>query len=186
MRKRTGKPKVEPRIWKTSEVFVAGDVPTVTYNPRDERHLEQEVLSYRDQPGKALSVSGPSKSGKTVLIERLFPTTSAVWVQGSDLDSADRFWQRLADGLNLFDQISFRGEQAEGRSRDTGASVGVPKVAGADTRWGTSSTTTTAQVERFSQLGVNSASVAARASDNWAMRTEPWVEWVKIGTRGGH
>jgi hypothetical protein len=114
------KPRFQPRIWKTKEVFVAGDVPTITYNPRDDLHLEQEVRDYRDQPGKALSVSGPSKSGKTVLIERLFPRTSAIWVQGSDLSSVDRLWQRLADGLNAFDQIGIRGEQTEGRSAEGG------------------------------------------------------------------
>jgi hypothetical protein len=30
-------------ILRTNEVFVAGSQPTITYNPRDERHLERAV-----------------------------------------------------------------------------------------------------------------------------------------------
>ena len=71
-------------IFSTNEVFVAGKQPTITYNPRDDRHLEQEVRGYVDQLGKALSVSGPTKSGKTVLIERLLPPDRAIWIQGSE------------------------------------------------------------------------------------------------------
>jgi len=59
----------EPRVvYLTRNVFVAGRPPDVTYNPRSDRQQETEVRAYIGQPGKALSVSGPTKSGKTVLI----------------------------------------------------------------------------------------------------------------------
>ena len=119
-----------PRIWKTQEVFVAGELPTITYNPRDDHRLEGDVRDYRDQGGKALCVSGPSKSGKTVLIERLFSKNSAIWVEGSDLTSIDAFWRRLADGLQAFDQLTLRGEHGEGRSTELGGEVGLKGLKG--------------------------------------------------------
>jgi hypothetical protein len=33
----------EPTIYLAKDVFVAGATPRVTYNPRDERHLEREL-----------------------------------------------------------------------------------------------------------------------------------------------
>jgi hypothetical protein len=128
--RRRSKDSDRPKTWKTGEVFVAGQSPTITYNPRDDLHLEAEVLEYREQFGKALSVSGPSKSGKTVLIERIFPKGEAVWVEGGDLSSADHFWQRLADGLGLFDEIRERNERGTQRGRGGGAELGPPGLRG--------------------------------------------------------
>ena len=93
--------------FETNEVFVAGKQPTVTYNPRDSHHLEQEVRAYVDQPGKALSVSGPTKSGKTVLIERLLPPDRAVWLQGSDIESVGAFWNAILDQLDAYDEVAY-------------------------------------------------------------------------------
>jgi hypothetical protein len=140
--RRRSKESVRPRIWQTSEVFVAGQSPTVTYNPRDDLHLEAEVFEYREQFGKALSVSGPSKSGKTVLIERIFPKTEAVWVEGGDLSSADHFWQRLADGLGLFDEVRERNERGKQRGRGGGVELGPPGARGS---WRGSSSTSEAE-----------------------------------------
>jgi len=82
----------EREIFLTKNVFVAGSAPRITYNPRDDRHLEREVTLYLDQgPGRALSVSGPTKSGKTVLVERLLPRDEAIWMEGPDLVSVEVF-----------------------------------------------------------------------------------------------
>jgi len=113
-------------IFNTSEVFVAGKQPTITYNPRDNRHLEREVRTYVDQPGKALSVSGPTKSGKTVLIDRLLPPDRAVWLQGSDLDTITAFWRGIVDSLNAFDQVAETLDEGSSRGNDMGAQVGLP------------------------------------------------------------
>jgi len=109
-----GRVSQESLFHRTSEVFVAGKQPTITYNPRDERHLEQEVKGYLDQPGKALSVSGPTKSGKTVLIERLLPRGYAIWIQGSDLEGVSKFWQSVAEGLDVYDQVAATAEASAG------------------------------------------------------------------------
>jgi hypothetical protein len=44
-----------------SEVFVAGGLPTITYNPREALGLEARVRDYLGQRYKMLSVSGPTK-----------------------------------------------------------------------------------------------------------------------------
>jgi hypothetical protein len=105
----------------TKDVFVAGAQPVVTYNPRDERHLEQELAMYLDQgPGRALTVYGPTKSGKTVLVERQLPRDETIWVEGPDLKSVDDFWERIVDWLGLYDLVEVTRQEATGTGQQMG------------------------------------------------------------------
>lgn len=105
----------------TRNVFVAGGTPDITYNPRDARRLEAEISSFLHQSGKALSVSGPTKSGKTVLIQRLLPERQAIWLQGSDIADAQSFWRAIVDWFGAFDGV----EVTTGRATTTQAAAGV-------------------------------------------------------------
>lgn len=113
----------------TRNVFVAGRTPDVTYNPRDERHLETEVRGYLNQPGKALSVSGPTKSGKTVLIARLLPSDESIWLQGSDLTSVEVLWRRVVDWFGLYDVLGISEGNAGSGQAQASAQIGVPGLA---------------------------------------------------------
>jgi hypothetical protein len=110
----------------TKNVFVAGGTPQITYNPRDARRQEIEVASFLDQHGKALSVSGPTKSGKTVLIERSLPRHSAIWIQGSDIGSAESFWEHIVDFLGLYDQVEVSTQNSSQVSGGISGKIGVP------------------------------------------------------------
>ena len=111
-------------------MFVAGSVPRITYNPRGERHLEPELSAYLDQGfGRALSVSGPTKSGKTVLVERTLPRDQAIWVEGQDLASVEIFWDTIVDWLGLYDLVEVTRTETEGTGKQSGMNVGVPKLA---------------------------------------------------------
>jgi predicted ATP-dependent Lon-type protease len=74
---------------RVGEVFVPGGFPEVTYVPRDELQLEERVRDYLDERFKVLSLSGPTKSGKTVLVKRVVP--NAIWVSGGEISSATDF-----------------------------------------------------------------------------------------------
>ncbi len=65
---------------RVSDVFVPGGFPDVTYVRRNELQLEERVRDYVEERYKVLSLSGPTKSGKTVLVKRVAP--DAVWVSG--------------------------------------------------------------------------------------------------------
>jgi len=124
-----------PTEFLTKNVFVAGRSPDVTYNPRNDWQLEAEVNSYLWQgPGKALSISGPTKSGKTVLVERLLPEHEAIWMQGSDLASVEDFWDAIIDWLGLYDLVEVTRQRGTQQGTKVGGSIGIPKIAsiGAD------------------------------------------------------
>jgi hypothetical protein len=83
---------------KVSEVFVPGGFPNVTYVPREELQLEAQVRDYLEERHKVLSLSGPTKSGKTVLVKRV--AGNAVWISGGDISTLTEFWHVLVDKLD--------------------------------------------------------------------------------------
>lgn len=117
-------------VHKTSEVFVVGAQPDLTYNPRDGRQLEQELDQYLDQSdGQALSVYGPTKSGKTVLVKRkLVPEDQAVWIPGASVKTVDDLWYRIADELGLATQVEVSHEKARGGEGQAGVGVDLKVV----------------------------------------------------------
>ena len=126
---------------RTSDVFVAGRTPVITYNPRDERHLESEVRSYLGQTGKALTVSGPTKSGKTVLLERLLPAHEAIWITGSDLKTVDDLWAKIVDWLGLYDMLEVQQSSSTAEGVGVEFQIGVPKVLSAGSKFTDDQTT---------------------------------------------
>jgi hypothetical protein len=55
---------------KATDVFTPNKVPTITYVQRDEE-AEQKTRNAFDIPNIVVSLSGPSKSGKTVLVNKV-------------------------------------------------------------------------------------------------------------------
>ena len=84
-----------------ADVFTPGRAPGVTYNPRVEREFEGAMRSYLHATGSALTVSGPTKAGKTVLVERLLPRSEAIWISGSDIADVDDLWDEVFDFFEL-------------------------------------------------------------------------------------
>jgi hypothetical protein len=88
--------------YKVREVFVPGGRPTITYVPRGDLHLEKEVADYLDSRHKILSVSGPTKTGKTVLLKsQVGDDFNPIWLSGGAITSIDDFWSTIADDLEL-------------------------------------------------------------------------------------
>jgi hypothetical protein len=81
--------------YRLAQVFVVGRSPTVTYNGREERELEAHVVDYIEERGRILMVTGPSKSGKTVLLRRMLP--HAVWIAGGLVQRPSDLWQLIVD-----------------------------------------------------------------------------------------
>jgi hypothetical protein len=114
---------------RASDVFVPGGLPKITYNPRQSLKLEDRVRDYVEERHKILSLSGPTKCGKTVLLKTVLPPS--IWVSGGAVDSADGFWQAVVDALGGFTVEAGETSSAESREDTTGVSggVGIPNVA---------------------------------------------------------
>lgn len=86
-------------IIKYSEVFVPGGFPTYTYNPRQNRQLEDSIREASNNY-KLLVVTGPTKSGKTVLVNKVFPRAENLWIDGGSITTEDSFWELIISDLD--------------------------------------------------------------------------------------
>lgn len=81
-----------------TDVFVPGGLPTYTYNPRESRQLEKNIQESTSN-FKLLVVTGPTKSGKTVLVNKVFPRNQNLWIDGGSIGSEDNFWELIVSEL---------------------------------------------------------------------------------------
>lgn len=86
---------------KTKQVFVAGGMPSVTYVDRLALNLEKALRSEIREGYKVICVTGPTKSGKTVLTRHTLGKDKSALVNGGQVESSDEFWNLLLQDLNL-------------------------------------------------------------------------------------
>ncbi|MEO6772340.1 MAG: hypothetical protein ABI467_04875 [Kofleriaceae bacterium] len=82
---------------KSYEVFTPSGYPPHTYVRRDERHQERLLEDWAQQATQIASVTGPSKAGKTVLVQRVIGEDNLVKVSGATVRTADQLWERVLD-----------------------------------------------------------------------------------------
>jgi hypothetical protein len=86
---------------KATEVFVPGAFPEHTYVDRTKSNLETSLQDALDTPGQVISLSGPSKSGKTVLVERVVGRDSLISISGAGIKDPDDVWNRVLDWMDV-------------------------------------------------------------------------------------
>ncbi|MEZ5920273.1 MAG: hypothetical protein R3C60_02870 [Parvularculaceae bacterium] len=107
------------------EVFIAGGQPTITYVDRQEEHVERSFARAIATPNQIVSLSGPSKTGKTVLCRKVLSNREYVWVDGGQISDATSFWNAVCA------ELSMPSETETTRSNETelGLEGKVPLVA---------------------------------------------------------
>lgn len=102
------------------DVFITDGYPLHTYVSFDAGQQEEELREGLDQKNKVISISGPSKSGKTTLCNKVFGTVKGVsrmYVTGDAIQKADDLWleayrQVTSDADEPFFNLS-HGERIE-------------------------------------------------------------------------
>jgi hypothetical protein len=84
------------RLW-SSEVFTPTSYPTHTYVVRDDLHHERLLREWMRSSTQIASVSGPSKAGKTVLVQRVVGEGNLITVSGASVRTPDQLWDRVLD-----------------------------------------------------------------------------------------
>lgn len=88
---------------KTKQVFVAGGMPSITYVDRTAQNLERSLRSEIRDGYKVICVTGPTKSGKTVLTRHTLGRDKSALVNGGQVESSEEFWALLLQDLDLPD-----------------------------------------------------------------------------------
>lgn len=107
---------------RAAQVFIPGGLPKETYVERKHLGIEGQVTAWAQGAHTSLlSVSGPTKTGKTVLLKRFFP--DAVWFSGGAIDTAEEFWAAVCDELEVFTDYGLSSGRSEQHSK--GANAGL-------------------------------------------------------------
>jgi len=106
-----------------SDIFVAGGFPLHTYNPRQSLNLESKLQQIHHNLCKLITVTGHTKSGKTVLVEKIIPRETSVWIEGGSIGKENEFWENILNEIDLFETVV--SESGSIISTDLSASLSV-------------------------------------------------------------
>ncbi|MHA7850799.1 P-loop NTPase family protein [Roseovarius sp.] len=109
------------------DVFVPNGTPTHTYVTRGEEKNEEKLTAALDMPKMVISISGPSKTGKTALVDTLLTADRIIPVTGHSLRSSNDLWQsvmRWIGGPEEIEKIKERVLKA-GAAGKTSAEAGI-------------------------------------------------------------
>ncbi len=101
---------------KYTDIFVPGGFPLYTYNPREERKIEERIGEAKDNLCKLITVTGQTKSGKTVLTKKIYPKDTSIWIDGGSIKSEDDFWNALIDKLEYYQTETYSQTDEESGS----------------------------------------------------------------------
>src|SRR5438876_5905949 len=87
-------------------VFVPGGQPVVTYVRRTKTDVERVLRTASDNLCKLVTLTGPTKSGKTVVTNRVYPKESCVWVDVGSITEENEFWNQIVDSLEGATEIT--------------------------------------------------------------------------------
>ncbi|MCK1737443.1 hypothetical protein IVA79_26520 [Bradyrhizobium sp. 138] len=104
-----------------TDVFTPNQFPEYTYIERPKEDLEGKFRRALATPNVITSLSGPSKSGKTVLAKKMVGAEHLIHVFGAEITSGAALWERV---LNWMDAPSSVVEQTtESRANKFGSEV---------------------------------------------------------------
>lgn len=133
---------------KATAVFTPTDVPTITYVERSTKNYEEELRKAFQIPKMIVSISGPSKSGKTVLVTKVVSKDNLIHIYGASIKSADDLWNSVLAWMGgPIEVTETSGMKKAGTASATGGGkMGIPFVAE-----GTASATGSATLESNTQ-----------------------------------
>jgi hypothetical protein len=124
-----GQPRRAPGVLmplRATDVFTPAAFPTQTYIERTGVRLEQSLRDALDTQGQIVSLVGPSKSGKTVLVERVVGPDRLITITGAGIENPDQIWTRVLDWMGSPIEV----EQTSTTSGKVGAEAGASGSAG--------------------------------------------------------
>ncbi len=79
-------------------VFVESGIPTITYISRFDNDIEEDIKEARES-SRFTVVTGATKTGKTVLVDRFFPNKEHVWIDCGQIDNENDLWLNILSSL---------------------------------------------------------------------------------------
>jgi hypothetical protein len=112
---------------KPTEIFTPTSTPTYTYVDRAVKKFEQRLRDALAVPNMIVSISGPSKSGKSVLVKKVVDADSLIVVSGAIIRSPEDLWSCVLGWMDVPTEVAEKtgsGIKASASAK-TEASAGV-------------------------------------------------------------
>lgn len=91
---------------KLKDVFVAGGIPKLTYIPRTHLQLESRLKNGLDEGHQIIALTGPTKTGKTVLCRTVLKGRETLWIDAGQIESVEEFWGLGAEKLSIPQEVA--------------------------------------------------------------------------------
>jgi hypothetical protein len=85
---------------RVEDVFTPDDDPSVTYVARTDQNIEQTLQDISRVSKFVISISGPSKAGKSVAVRRVFGD-HLIPVSGANVTTPEDIWHRALDWMDV-------------------------------------------------------------------------------------
>ena len=152
---------------KATEIFVPSDFPTITYVEREKEKLERLVRDALDTPRSTVSISGPSKTGKTALVRNIVGEDNLIHVFGAQIEIPSDLWEAILNWMATPATITQGTAATETLTPNaaTSGTIGVPGVASV-TLGGGIATSTAANTNRSATQQPRGMAAVAREIAN--------------------
>jgi hypothetical protein len=106
-------------------------VPTVTYVERTTKNYEEELRRAFEIPKMIVSISGPSKSGKTVLVTKVISKDNLIHLYGASIKTAADLWRNVIAWMGGPIELTetSASKKSGTLSGTAGGKTGIPLVA---------------------------------------------------------
>lgn len=113
-------------IIRVADVFVTAN-PEYTYVSRASKKLEGVVGDHLEERDKLLLITGPSKTGKTVLVDHVVPKAMAILVkvEGPMVATDADVWRQIVDDLGYFTEVGTEASRTESDTQTVGGNVSL-------------------------------------------------------------
>lgn len=119
------------KLLRANDVFQPNGIPGVTYVDRKEERLERLLLDAFSTPNVVVSVSGPSKTGKTVLITKTVDADNLIPVSGAAIEQPSDVWRHVLAWMESpTDVVTSKGSNTSVTANVSGGGkVKIPMIA---------------------------------------------------------
>ncbi len=138
-----------PLRLEPSAVFTPNSSPKYTYVERPELKLEKILSDALSIENIAVSISGPSKSGKTVLTKKVLDEDFLIKINGASVRAADDVWNQALRWMDVPETVTKSNQNSITAGATAGGKGGlsIPLVAKAEVTGGASVGVSSADTE---------------------------------------
>jgi len=133
-----------------SDIFPHNSYPEHTYVKRKNRDLEADLEDVLRMPGSIASISGPSKSGKTMLVKRVAKNShieQIAEVSGTQIESASDLWREALDNIGTATSTESHSSDTEESGHTYSGKISNPVNIGGDKHKRSAETETNVRVD---------------------------------------